>query len=146
MNYIEAIPKLFETISGLLGMSFALALYFWYIPLVLVICLIVSIFQSFHSYRFHPRHLLVLAPLTLCPIILLLGLIFQVPPDSSNPAIGISSNVIFAVFILQTILCFRIIYAMRGYRLVTTFIVALELYFGYFCLAVASMYVTGIWL
>jgi hypothetical protein len=146
MNYIEAIPKLFETISYLLGMSFSLMMYLWYIPLVLVICLIVSILESYHRYRFHPRHLLVLSPLALCPIILLLGIIFQAPPSDPIPTVGIGSNVTFAAFILQMILCFRIIYGMRGYRLITASIVALELNFGFFCLFVASMYVTGVWL
>jgi hypothetical protein len=139
--------SLLQNMISSAGMAFGLMLYFWIVPLLLTIFLFINIAFSFsRGYKLNLQHLLILFPITLSPLILFFGVILSVPPNSQNPTIGISSIVIQAIFFLQILTGCWFIYKSKGYRWTSACLIGLELYFGYFCLIIAGMMVTGIWL
>ena len=125
-------------------------LYWWPVTLTLVVgfVLTLAVYSPIVGPRAHfcRRHLLVLTPLAVVVLILVWGTAMEHPVTSPTPASSWPSYVVFALLILQLLISVWVVWAMKGYRWFSVFIVALEQWFGLACAFVASMSVTGDWL
>lgn len=125
-------------------------LYFWPFTLALTIPFVVTLmlkspFMGIEN-KVCRHHLSVFLPLAVTLLILVWGTVMKCPDDSQSLAPNWPSYVITALLIIQLIIGIWVIWFMKGYRLFSTFTVALELWFTLACAFVAGMSVTDDWL
>lgn len=134
--------------AWLAGQALSVLFYYWPVTLVLVIGLVVALARKSPPLgaQFRLRHLFVLTPLIVTLLILLWGMVMEHPSNSQTLAPSWPSYVVLALLVGQVLVSIWVVWAMKGYRWVTAFMVALEQWFGLACAFVATMSVSGDWL
>ena len=138
----------FLYITWLARQAFSGLLYSWPISLILIAGLIVTaiIESPFLGSQFRRKHLLVFAPFLICLLILVWGDVMEHPSGSQSLGPAWAGYFTLGLFAFQCLIGIYTIYLMKGFRWISTFIILLQLWFGFWCAFVAAMSISGDWL
>jgi hypothetical protein len=134
-------------IAWLAMMAGSMLRYYWPVTFALIAAVTGVSFLNFPFLRcrFQRRHLLVFAPLCVTLAILVWGSTMR-HDDSQTLAPAWPGHVVTALLVIQLWAGIGVVFAMKGYRWFSTFVVLLEQWVGLACAFTAGMSVTGDWL
>lgn len=132
------------TIFFLAGEASSLFRHFWLVTLISVVGMVLSIsiqYFFFERQRWQVRHFVVFAPLIFSFLTLLWGTVFRARPEAAFAALFL-----LAFIVIQLIASIWVVWKMKGFRWFSVFAVVLQLLFGFGCVFVSGMSITGDWM